>query len=67
MLSLTGRLDHKGNTVEIFVLTFKVHGQYCVQSIGLERQNKYFFIWTSRSVNKSIKMNYNTLLIRYCI
>ena len=37
----------------IFVLTFKAHGPYCVRSIRLECQNKYFLVWTSSSVNKS--------------
>ena len=27
---------------------------HCVRSIRLECQNKYFFVWTSSSVNKSI-------------
>ena len=34
----------------IFVLTFKMHGSHCVQSILLECQNKYFVVYTSCSV-----------------
>ena len=30
---------------------------HCVRSIRLERRNKYFFVWTSSSVNKSILWN----------
>ena len=40
---------------EIFVLTFKVYELHCVRSIRLECQNKYFLVWTSSSVNKSIR------------
>ena len=36
------------------ILTFEVDGPYCVRSIRLERQNKYYPVWTLRSVIKSI-------------
>ena len=51
---------------EIFLLIFKAHGPDYVRSIRLECQNKYFLVWTSSSVNKSIslhKRKYKTLHI----
>ena len=47
---LTEILVHTGN------ICSDVQGAWthCVRSIRLERQNKYFLVWTSRSVNKSI-------------
>ena len=30
------------------------HGQHCVRSVRYERLNKYFVVWTLRSVNESI-------------
>ena len=39
---------------ETFVPTFKAHENHCIHSIRLECQNKYFLIWISSSVNKSI-------------
>ena len=48
----------------MFGLTFKAHGSHCVWSICLECQNKYFLVWTSSSVNKSIVLNCAVL---YCI
>ena len=39
---------------EIFALSFKLHGLYLVQFIHLERQNKYFLLWTLCSFNKSL-------------
>ena len=50
---------------ELLVLTFKVHGSHCVRFICLECQNKsrnkYFLVWTSSSVDKSILL-YTELL-----
>ena len=38
-----------------------MNGPHCVRSIRLECQNKYFFVWASSSVNKSIICYENTL------
>ena len=43
----------RGPYEEIFVLTFKAYGPNAVRSMRLERQNKYFLVWTKISVNKS--------------
>ena len=37
-----------------YALNVNAHGPHCVRSIRLECQNKYFLVWTSSSVNKSI-------------
>ena len=49
-LLLTKTSIHTGNICS----AFKAHGRHCVRSICLECQNKYFLIWSSSSVNKSI-------------
>ena len=51
-LLLTEISVHTGNICsDIFSEIFVPH---CVRSIRLECQNKYFLVWTSSSVNKSI-------------
>ena len=48
----------------IFVLTFKAHGPYWVQSIRLKCQNKYFLLLMLLSVSKDVLflcVNLNTI------
>ena len=42
----------------------QAHRPHCVRSMRLEYQNKYFLVWASSSVNKSILLTSLTVAMR---